>query len=257
VLIAQITDTHVTMRGAQASNLGSALAALAGLRPKPDVIVLTGDAVHRGLHAEYAMLRDVLARSSIPVYLVPGNHDRRSVLRAVLPDRYFPGVRGERLHFTLERGPVRLIGLDTTTPGRPGAFLGAPDIAWLDTALGAEPERPALIFMHHPPFRTGVRLADILGFAGLNALRATVGRHPAVQLLVAGHIHCERSAAFAHTRATTTLSTTPQHVPEVFERRIVGLRPEPAGFALHTWTGGGFVSRNYAADASGTFRQRA
>ncbi len=28
-------------------------------------------------------------------------------------------------------------------------------LAWLDAKLALAPDRPTLIFMHHPPFRTG------------------------------------------------------------------------------------------------------
>jgi 3',5'-cyclic AMP phosphodiesterase CpdA len=54
----------------------------------------------------------------MPVYLIPGNHDRRENMRLVFGgDSYLP-MNGEFLHYTVEDLPMRLIGLDTVVPGK-------------------------------------------------------------------------------------------------------------------------------------------
>lgn len=256
VRFAQLTDTHVTRDGPQATHLRAAIAYLNGLRPRTDALLLSGDAVNNGDAEQYAVLRDVLEHSAAPVYVVPGNHDRRAALRATLPESRYPGVHGARLNYAVDAGPVRLIGLDSSDWLRPGGVLDAATLTWLDENLGAAPDRPALIFMHHPPFRTGVNAADVFGFTGLTAFRSIVARHPAVRRIIAGHIHCERRAPIAQALATTSISSTPQVVPEVFERRILAMRPEPAGFALLDWTGDAFRSTTYVADGGGGFAAR-
>jgi 3',5'-cyclic AMP phosphodiesterase CpdA len=256
VIIAQVTDLHITRMGPQARYLFEVIAAIDALAPRPAAVLLSGDLVNDGQREQYAILRDILASSATPVYLVPGNHDRRPPLRAVMPTAYFPGVRGERLNYVLDTVPVRIIGLDTSEPGRPGGFLDAASLRWFDERLAAAPERPALVFMHHPPFRTGVNAADLLGFRGLARFRGIVARSPAVRRVVAGHIHCERHAAIGGALATTSISSAPQRVPELFERRILGLRPEPAGFALHAWHDGAFVSTTYVNAGGGRFVER-
>ncbi len=256
VRFAQLTDTHVTRDGPQAQHLRAAIAFINGLRPPATALLLSGDAVNNGQADQYAVLRDVLEGSDAPVYVVPGNHDRREALRATLPESRYPGVGGGRLNYAVDAGPVRLIGLDSSHWRRPGGVLDTASLTWLDESLGMAPERPALIFMHHPPFRTGVNAADAFGFKGLAAFRSIVARRPAVRRIIAGHIHCERHAAIAQALATTSISSTPQVVPEVFERHILGLRPEPAGFALHDWTGDAFTSTTYVADGRGGFAAR-
>ena len=68
MLVAQITDTHITTPGTLLSDiidtaaaLERAVEALNRLDPLPDVTVVTGDLVDHGEPEEYAHLRAVLA----------------------------------------------------------------------------------------------------------------------------------------------------------------------------------------------------
>jgi Icc protein len=257
VLLAQITDTHITRNGPQARYLGEIIAQINALRPLPDAVLLSGDAADDGRREQYAALRDLLARCESAVYVVPGNHDARAALRDVLPAAYFPGAAATRVDFSVDVGAIRAIGLDTAEQRRPGGILPPVTLDWLDATLAADPARPTLIFMHHPPFRTGVNAADMFGFSGLSRFRAIVARYPAVRRIIAGHIHCERFAAVGGALASTSLSSIPQRVPELFERRrVLHFRPEPAGFATHEWRDGAFVSITYVNVGGGRFVER-
>jgi Icc protein len=257
VLLVQVTDTHVTRDGPEARYLGEIIAWINALRPLPDAILLSGDAVDNGRREQYAALRDLLARCAPAVYVVPGNHDARAALRAVLPAAYVPGAGEKRIDFCVDAGAIRTIGLDTSEQYRPGGILPACTLDWLEATLGDASDRPTLIFMHHPPFRTGVNAADMFGFRGLRRFRAIVARHPAVRRIIAGHIHCERRAAIGGALASSSLSSIPQRVPELFERGcVLHFRPEPAGFATHEWRDGAFVSTTYVNAGGGRFVER-
>jgi Icc protein len=256
VLIVQITDTHIMRGGAQARYLSETIAWINAMRPRPAAVVLSGDTANDGQREQYEILRDMLARCEIAVYLVPGNHDRRGPLRDALPNAHFPGATGERLNFALDAYPVRMIGIDTSEPGRLGGHLDDASLAWLDESLDAAPAHPTLIFMHHPPFRTGVNLADMCGFRGVRRFTDIVGRHPAARRIISGHVHCERRAEVGGALATTSISTTPQLVPEVFERHFLGMRSEAPGFATHSWQNGSFTSRTYVNSGNGRFVER-
>lgn len=256
VLIVQLTDTHIMQDGEQARYLTDAIAWINGMQPHPAAVLVSGDVANNGRRDQYEILRDILARCAAPVYVIPGNHDRREPLRDVLPATYFPGVRGERLNYALDTDPIRLVGLDTSEPRRPGGHLDAASLAWLDAALNAATARPTLIFMHHPPFRTGVNAADLLGFTGVQRFRQIVARHRSVLRIVSGHIHCERHAAIAQAVASTGISSAPQTVPEIFERHIIGLRSEAPGLTCHVWYAGAFVSTTLVNAGSGRFVER-
>ncbi|MGC1525722.1 MAG: metallophosphoesterase, partial [Phormidesmis sp.] len=84
MIIAQISDLHVHVEGNYAYGvvntipmIQQAVEHLNQLDPRPDVVVATGDLTHHGELAEYKVLRQLLAPLKIPLYLLPGNHDRQ------------------------------------------------------------------------------------------------------------------------------------------------------------------------------------
>src|SRR5207244_178210 len=93
------------------------VAELERMRPRPDVVLATGDLVDTAHPEEYRRLRHLLSPLSMPVYLIPGNHDDRDALAGEFGDHaYLP--RGDRfLHYVIDDYPVRLIALDTLVPG--------------------------------------------------------------------------------------------------------------------------------------------
>ena len=91
MLIAQISDMHVKPPGEllykridTTGFLERAVAHVMALDPKPDVVLATGDLVDGGKPEEYVLLRRLLAPLSMPVYLIPGNHDARDAMREVI-----------------------------------------------------------------------------------------------------------------------------------------------------------------------------
>jgi 3',5'-cyclic-AMP phosphodiesterase len=244
MLIAQLTDTHITRPGRRralvtdtARYLARCIDAVNRLRPRPDVAVLTGDLTERGACEEYARLRGLLDALAVPWYVVPGNHDDRARFRATFADRADLPAGGAPIEYVVDDFPVRLIGVDSTSPGHAGGAISAASLAWLNARLAEGRHRPTLLFMHHPPFRTGVRYLDALGFRGVDQLATIVRAHPQIRQIVSGHVHCVRQARWNGVVASTSLSTAPQLVPELFERRPLWLRLEPPGFALHLWRG--------------------
>ena len=111
---------------------------------------------------EYREIDDALSTLPMPAFVIPGNHDRRDVMRASLERRH-PYLRqhADFLQYVIDDFPVRLIGLDTVIAGEHGGVICAAREAWFAQALArAATARPTLVFMHHPPFRTGVPAMD-------------------------------------------------------------------------------------------------
>ncbi len=259
VLIAQLTDPHVMRAGTNrrfmgdtAGHLARAVAWLAARTPRPAAVVVSGDLVDRADPQEYDRLRDVLAGLPMPYYVVPGNHDRSQRVRETFAGHGFAAGDG-KLHYTVEDHDVRIVGLDSTLRLRSGGYLDAADLAWLDAALGRAPDRPTLLCLHHPPFHTGMRYMDAFGFVGLAGLHDLLDRHRQVKLSVSGHVHRAFSTRVHGTAMWTSVSTAPQIVPELFERRPFWLRFERPGLSLHEWvpSAGAFASRLYCSDGDG------
>ncbi len=216
--------------------LRAAIAEVNALRPRPDVVLATGDLTHAGAVEEYAMLRELLDELDAPVYLLPGNHDDRDNLRAVFGDQDYLPAAGEFLHYAVERFPVRLIGLDTVVPGRAGGELCGRRLAWLEETLAAAPDRPTVIFMHHQPFRTGIEHMDVIGLEGAEAFGRLVERHPRIERILCGHVHRPIQARWRGTLASTAPSTAHQVVLDLRPGAAGTFALEPPGYQVHFWS---------------------
>ena len=179
MIVGQITDFHITTpdqdvdrRYRTAEHLKAAVAHVNALPVRPDVVVATGDLVHHGSVPEYERLRGLLEPLAMPVYLIPGNHDDRANLRAVFSDHPYLPRQGSFLHYLVEEYPLRLLALDTVVPGEMGGALCEARLAWIEARLSASTARPTFVFMHHPPFRTGVGWTDGEGASGLGGAAA-------------------------------------------------------------------------------------
>ena len=244
MLIAQITDTHISTPGSVTDrhfrtpeHLERAVVHLNRLAPRPDVVLATGDLVERGEAEEYARLRSIVDRLAMPLYVVPGNHDSRENLARAFADRGYLPRDGTFLHYTVEQWPVRLIGLDTHVPGQPGGRLCAERLGWLDARLGEAPARPTVVFMHHPPFVTGLQAMDAMGLENREGLAEVIRRHPQVERVVCGHVHRPMTRRFAGTVASTSPATAHQIALDLVPAHRLAVIMEPPACTLHLWLG--------------------
>jgi Icc protein len=193
VLLAQVSDLHIDggeERTARAERVMGYLAAL----PRPvDAVLVTGDVADHGQPAEYETARELLGGPA-PVLACPGNHDRRASFRRVLLGD--PGGEGpvNQVH---RLDGVTVLLCDSTVPGQDGGYLDDQTIGWLDAALAAAADRPALVAMHHPPVALGVPFIDGIRQAGGGRLADVVRRHDHVVAVLCGHAHTAASTWFA------------------------------------------------------------
>jgi 3',5'-cyclic AMP phosphodiesterase CpdA len=263
MIIAQITDLHVRPRGRLAyervdanAMLKAAVDAILRLERRPDVVVATGDLTDCGLLEEYEALRELLSPLPMPVYLVPGNHDRRENMRAIFfADGYLP-AEGEFLHYVVDDQPVRLIGLDTVVPGEGFGLMCPRRLAWLEEQLARDPGEPTVIFMHHPPFLTGLADMDRINCRGGDAMADIIARHPNVERVLCGHHHRPIQARWAGTLASVAPSTAHQVVLDLVPDNSPAMfSMEPPALQLHLWSPySGLVSHTaYIGDFPGPF----
>jgi Icc protein len=248
MLIAQISDTHLKLPGRlayrrvdTAQMMRACVAQLLALDPQPDLIVHTGDLTDLGLPDEYAHLKEILAPLTAPILAVPGNHDEREAMRAAFAAEGYLPVQGF-LHYAVERGPLRLVGLDTVVPGQGGGALCAERLGWLDATLAEMPAAPTLILMHHPPFPTGIAHMDRIGLQGCEDFAEIVRSHPQVEAILCGHVHRVIRASVGGRPAMICPSPAHQVALDLRPEGPSAFMLEPPGYMLHRWADGQLVS---------------
>jgi 3',5'-cyclic AMP phosphodiesterase CpdA len=245
VLVAQISDLHIKRPGVlaygkvdTAAALMRCVAELNRLRPRPQIVVVTGDLVDTPAADEYGHLIRLLAPLEIPIAVIPGNHDARALVQAQFPAQPYAQGTGA-LNLLLTVGPLDLVLIDSSVPGAPHGVLDGDTLRWLDATLSLSPARPALLFLHHPPFITGIKHMDRQNLHNADDLAPLLKRHARVRLIAAGHIHRTTLTTFAGIAAT--ICPAPSHTValDLEERYPPSLMIEPPAFHLHAWFPGG------------------
>ena len=192
---------------------------------QPDLVLLTGDLIQIGLESEMIEAADWLRRLGPPekVMLIPGNHDNyaRDSLAAMYRHwgSYLP-AGGERdrdytsgYPVVRETQDVSLLGVNTSCVTRifsATGKLGKDQRQRLARTLPREPgdQRLQCLLIHHPPLpgmterrkalRDTAQLEDILN------------QHPP-DLVLYGHLHCNREHLVGNTRIFCTATASSIH----------------------------------------------
>ena len=176
---------------------------LAGLFVNGDCAYSDGQAGDYGTFAQ--LLRPVL-EGRIPVHLTMGNHDHRERLReglgwsagsesgaarvsswgagaqpAKVDGKLVSLVRAREVDWFLLDSLV----LTNQTPGT----LGSMQVEWLNQALAASPERPALVMVHHNPQKLAAPGGKLTGLTDTDLLLRVLAEHRRVKALFFGHTH--------------------------------------------------------------------
>jgi 3',5'-cyclic AMP phosphodiesterase CpdA len=146
------------------------------------------------------------------------------------------------VQYAIDVGDVRLVCCDSTVPGEPGGALTDGRLAWLDATLAAEPGRPTLVAMHHPPYRLGIRWIDEMRLADSDAFAAVLRRHPQVVRVLCGHVHRGSVSSFAGSVAVTCPSTYQQLRLDLGPPGRGAITDEAAGYAVHLVDGDSAVT---------------
>lgn len=241
MLIAQLSDPHVRPKGLLYQGVVDSNAAFAeaiqhvlALDIRPDLVLLTGDLVDEGQPAEYAMVREILAALPVPYLVIPGNHDNREHFRTAFADhRYLPS-RGP-LRYCVDDRPVRIIGLDSTIPGKHHGHIDQAGLDWLAATLARDRVKPTLLMLHHPPLVSGIGYLDDYRYFDESSLRGVVERFGNIEAVLCGHVHRPMVKRWAG----TVLCAAPSTVTQIDLKLAASATPSshagPRGFMLHSW----------------------
>lgn len=154
----------------------------------PDFFVITGDLADGGALEGYEIVRDGLHRLPRPSFIVPGNHDKRDFFLDMFPNE--APVHDDikpYICYTIDDRPIRVIVIDTMKPGCHSGGLSDAVAEWLEKKIVEYPDKPTLVFTHHPPFVTGLPAMDE-GFDQSDRLAQILRKHKNVRLCC-GHMH--------------------------------------------------------------------
>lgn len=218
---AQISDVHISTLGDQYEMLsGRAADFLAGVvttlnqLADLDFVLFSGDLFVDATQQEFERFRQVVQALEKPYYVIPGNHDRRSLeSRQGLTRREFARYFNPQLearptapeaqagYWSLAVSPeVQLIGLDSIRDKDWGGVIDATQIEWLKTELEAHTDKLVILAVHHPfhalaPIDSRPVWSNFVCDNGPEML-ALLDQYPQVKVVLTAHHHLTRVDTF-------------------------------------------------------------
>jgi 3',5'-cyclic AMP phosphodiesterase CpdA len=202
--LVQFSDVHIVPEGEllldrldTLDQLRQALAAVEAADLAPTALVFTGDLADTGDLRAYRRLRDAVteaaARIGAPALYGMGNHDDRAAFREGLL-----GVPAstDTHDFVHVAGDVRVIMLDSTTPGSHSGDLTEDQLQWLRAELAQPAAGGTVLGLHHPPIPTPLAFLERLSLADPSRLARVIAGTD-VRIVLTGHNHHATCGALA------------------------------------------------------------
>ncbi|WP_330181253.1 metallophosphoesterase [Nocardia sp. NBC_01503] len=206
--LVQLTDTHIRPGGEQVLDKVDTFATLNRVLDQLrtggrtiEALLLTGDLADHGSPEAYRMLRaavePVAAELGAQVLYAMGNHDERTAFAIELLGRE-PGTvdPAQPIDQAIEVSGLRIIALDSTTPGLHNGKLEDEQLDWLADQLSRPAPRGTVLVLHHPPLPSAIAAAEVLKLQQAERLAAVVAGTD-VRMILCGHNHMTAAAALA------------------------------------------------------------
>ncbi len=172
------------------------------------LFLMTGDLVQEPSISTYQRLKEHLNRLPVACYCLPGNHDVPELIRQSF-------AKGN-IYFNSQilLDGWQLICLDSTLPGDAGGYLTETQLELLEFKLAEQPERHAIVCLHHSPLPTGSDWLDTMKLSNAEDFFALIDKFPQVKGIVYGHIHQAMDVQFQGLRLLGCPSTCFQFKPD-------------------------------------------
>lgn len=243
LIIAHITDLHLRVDGTLYNGdqdtqvqLTACINHLNEMDPRPDLVIATGDLADEPSPELYPVMRQMLDQIEMPVYVIPGNHDDREMLRAAFLDLGYLPADDPFLHYTIEEYPLRMIGLDTLETNGDNGEMCASRLHWLDHRLSEQPDRPTLIFMHYQPIMTRMGYTNKNAFPGASEMEELIRGHSQVEWIICGHLHRPIQMRWGGTFVSVAPSLAFQRTLTLDNAMPKAFIDEPTGMLIHMWS---------------------
>jgi len=235
VRILQITDTHL-FAGKNETLLGintwesyqAVLAEILAGQCQCDLIVATGDLSQDHSVEAYRHFAEGISQLAAPCVWLPGNHDFQPAMFDTL---FKADISPAKRVFVGDHWQILL--LDSQVFGVPHGELSEYQLEWLTRHLEANPERHALVLLHHHPLPAGCSWLDQHSLRNAAALDEVLQNHPQVKNLLCGHIHQELDLNWNGRRMMATPSTCVQFKPHCANFTLDTIEPGWRWLELH------------------------
>jgi len=210
--IIHLTDTHLL--GADRANLyginpayrlKKALKSIQQSHGDAKFIVITGDLVDEATPNAYKVLKEIIQKSEIPVFLMLGNHDKRSYFSEVFPQF----IEEKFCQYVHKAGKRVFIFLDTLIEDKRYGKLCEERMVWLEEKLEKYKNIPVYLFMHHHPVPSKLYEMDHLAdFRTRKSFWKLIDRYENIKHIAFGHLHRILHASNGSVTLHVTRSTT-------------------------------------------------
>jgi 3',5'-cyclic AMP phosphodiesterase CpdA len=202
--LVQFTDVHIVPEGElllglvdTTDQMRRALEDVERAGVNPLALLFTGDLADTGDVRAYRRLRETVGavtdRTGVPALFGMGNHDNRENFREGLLG--LP-PSGEPHDVTHHVGDVRVILLDSTTPGSHAGNLTDDQLDRLRAELATPAPGGTVLAFHHPPIPTPLAFLEQLSLANPERLAKAVEGSD-VRIILTGHNHHATCGAIA------------------------------------------------------------
>ena len=176
--------------------------------------IVMGDLAHKADPDAYGLFARIIADLPMPVHLMIGNHDRRALFTEWFPDT--PRDPAGFVQTSFDTPVGRFILTDSVEEGQNGGTYCPARLDWLRQELDQAGDRDIFLFMHHPPFDTGLPFLDRIGQADKAALAELLRGRPRLRHLFLAHIHRPMAGSWLGIPVSSARALAHQ-VPLLFE----------------------------------------
>ena len=209
MIIVQISDTHIFLPEREGRDrirdLRLAVCEINNLNPQPDVVIHTGDISHNATEEEYLAAKELLDKLKAPLFVIPGNRDRREMMSNTFASNIGEGKEEAFIQYTLDQWDTKIILLDTLEEGDRLGTLCNKRLDDLAHILNADKEKPTAIFMHHPPYDV-IEAPEPFQFDSretVERLSKILENNSNIQGIYCGHSHRATTGSFCEINALT------------------------------------------------------
>ncbi len=210
--IIHLTDTHILGEGREnlyginpAYRLKRAIKSINQSHTDAEFIAITGDLVDNASEDAYAVFKEIIKQSKIPVYSILGNHDNREKFLNFFPEYENDGF----VQYVYETDGRVFLFIDTLIEGKRYGDLCSKRLKWLEKKLQKYKENPMYIFMHHHPVISGLYEMDHLAqFRSADSFWKMIEKFPSIKHISFGHLHRIMHASRAYVSMHSTRSTS-------------------------------------------------